>query len=87
MPTQMLGKRVGVEKLSKTAKSNSFIAMPDDASAVGFVRYVGDEVENSKLVVGAKVYFGKNRHELKMDGVDILVMDEDNVYAIVNEDK
>jgi co-chaperonin GroES (HSP10) len=86
MPTLMRGKRVGVEKVTKAQNGNgSFLAMPDDASATGFVRFVGKDLENSDLKVGMKVYFGKNRHELKMDGVDILVMDEENVYAIVSE--
>ncbi len=89
MPTLMRGKLVGVEKLGKTdTRGVSFLAMPDDASAVGFVRYLGKgfDLSNTDLRVGMKVYFGKVRHELKMDGKEILVMAEDNVYAIVEED-
>lgn len=86
MQVQMRGKRVGVEKLGRATNTKTFLAMPEDASAVGTIRYVGKDLENSELKVGMKVYYGKNRHELKMNGTDILVMDEDNIYAIVAED-
>lgn len=86
MSVSMRGKRVGVERVGRSTNKTSLMAMPDDASAVGFIRFLGKDLENSDLKVGSKVYYGKNRHELKMDGVDILVMEEDNVYAIV-EDK
>lgn len=86
MQVQMRGKRIGVEKLGKaSARKDSFLAMPDDASAVGFIRFLGKDLSNSDLKVGMKVYYGKNRHELKMNGMDILVMDEDNVYAVVED--
>lgn len=85
MPAQMRGKRVGVEKLGKSTNQASFIAMPEDASAVGFIRFLGDGLKDSDLKVGMKVYFGKDRHELRMDGKDILVMNEENVYAVATE--
>lgn len=78
------GKRVVVEKLGRSKGSvDSLLAMPEDTSAVGIIRHVGEEVKD--LQAGQKVYFGKNRHELRMDGSDVLVMDEENVYAIVEE--
>lgn len=85
MQVLMRGKRVGVEKLGKVSNSKAYLAMPEDASAVGFIRFLGKDLVNTDLKVGMKVYYGKNRHELKMNGTDILVMDEDNVYAIVEE--
>lgn len=85
MQVLMRGKKIGVEKLGKTATTKSFMAMPEDASAVGYIRYLGKDLVNSDLKVGMKVFYGKNRHELKMNGTDILVMDEDNVYATVEE--
>lgn len=87
MPVLMRGKRVGVEKLGKASSSKAFLAMPEDASAVGHIRYLGKDLVNSDLKVGMKIYYGKNRHELKMNGVDILVMEEDNVYAVVEEER
>jgi co-chaperonin GroES (HSP10) len=85
MPTQMRGKRVAVEKLTKAADSSGYLAMPDDVSAVGFIRHIGSGLTETDLKVGMKVYYGKNRHELKMDGTEVLIMDEDNVYAIVTD--
>lgn len=85
MQVLMRGKRIGVEKLGRSSNTKSLIAMPEDASAVGTIRYVGKDILDSDLKVGTKVYYGKNRHELKMNGQDILVMDEDNIYAIVED--
>lgn len=85
MTVQMRGKRVGVEKLGRASNTKTLLAMPEDASAVGTIRYVGKDVQDSDLKVGTKVYYGKDRHELKMNGQDILVMDEDNIYAIVED--
>lgn len=79
---QVRGKRVIVEKLgkSKNASHDSLFSMPEDVSAVGYILHVGPDVKDLKQ--GQKVYYGKNRHELKMNGLDVLVMDEENVYAI-----
>lgn len=84
MPVRMRGKRVGVEQVGKTSNTKTLLAMPEDASAVGIIRYVGHV--DSHLQVGVKVYFGKNHHQLRINGANILVMDEDNVYAIVEDD-
>lgn len=85
MQIVMRGKRVGVEKLGKASQSKTFLAMPDDASAIGFIRFVGSELASSDLKVGMKVAFGKNRHEIKLNGMDVFVMDEENVYAVVED--
>ncbi len=87
MPVQMRGKLVGVEKMGKAKNDKSFLAMPEDTSAAGFIRYLGEELKNSDLKVGMKVYFGKDRHEIQINGTQIMVMDEKNVYAIVAEDQ
>lgn len=85
MQVLMRGKRVGVEQAGKSASRDSLIAMPEDSSAVGTIRFVGGSVEDKRLKVGTKVYFGKGHHQLRMNGMNILVMDEENVYAIVQE--
>lgn len=86
MQTRMRGNRVGIELLAKGSDSKSLIAMPEDTSAVGVIRYVGDGVTAPELQVGVKVYYGKVHHQLRMNGANILVMNEDNVYAVVQED-
>lgn len=85
MPVQMRGKRVGVEQLKKASNNTSLLAMPEDASAVGIIQFRGSDTAND-LQVGTKVYYGKNYHQLRMNGMNILVMDEDNVYAVVAEE-
>lgn len=85
MPVRMRGKRVGVEQAKKTDNNKSLLAMPEDASAVGVIRFAGDQVDPS-LAVGTKVVFGKGYHQIRLEGMNILVMDEENVYAIVAED-
>lgn len=84
MSVQMRGKRVGVEQVGKSQSNTTLLAMPEDSSAVGIIRYAG-ELAAKDLPVGTKVYFGKSYHQLRMNGKNILVMDDDNVYAIVED--
>jgi hypothetical protein len=87
MPVQMRGKRVGVEKLGKSSSDpKSLFAMPEDTSAVGIIRYVGSDLKDPDLKVGTKVYFGDQRQQMKIHGIDILVMEETNVLAVAQDD-
>ncbi len=83
---RMLGKRIGVEKLGKPSNKDSFFALPEDSDATGYIRYVGDGINSTNLKVGIKVYYGKERHCIKIGGIDIWVMDEGNVYAIAEDE-
>jgi co-chaperonin GroES (HSP10) len=77
---------VAVSKLGKPSKKSSLdelVVTPETAEAQGVVRYKGPEVED--LLVGQKVFFGNKRHELRLNGEDVLVMEESNIYAIVEE--
>jgi len=85
MQVLMRGKRVGVERPGRAQKNDSLIAMPEDTSAIGYIKYLGKDLQSSDLRVGMKVCYGKNRHELKLNGADILVMEDDNIYAIVED--
>lgn len=85
MPVLMRGKRVGVEQVKNSQATNTVVAMPEDSSAVGIIRFVGDSVVGNDLKVNTKVYFGKAHHQLRMNGMNILVMDEENVYAVVQD--
>lgn len=87
MQVLMRGKRVGVEKLTKSVSTAaSLFAMPEDTFSMGIIKYVGDGLVDSDLKVGMKVHFGDQRQPMKMSGVDILVMEETNVLAIVQDD-
>lgn len=77
---------VAVQKLGKHEKKSALddlISMPEVSNSLGIVRYVGPEVEDLK--VGQKVYFGNKRYEFYMEGMNVLVMDEENVYATIEE--
>ncbi len=83
-----LWKLVGVEKANKSqnAKQGLFVEEPEIADDYGVIRYIGKDIENPPFARGDKVYFGKNRQELRMSGKDILVMEASNVLAIVSEE-
>ena len=83
MQTRMRGKRVGVEKLSKSSSTNAMFAMPEDSTSCGVIVYLGTELTDSDLKVGQKVYFGDKRQQVRIDGKDIQIMDDDNVLAVV----
>lgn len=84
MQVQMRGKRVGIEKLGKSQKANSFLEMPEDTNSQGVIKYLGAEARED-LKVGDKVYFGNQRITMNIEGKEIYVMDDDNVVAIVQE--
>lgn len=81
---QMRGNNVGVEKLGKTEKGNGFLSMPEDTNSAGILKYVGKDVKDPDLKVGRKVYFGSQRQSVNIDGVEIMVMHEDNVVAFAD---
>lgn len=84
MKIVMQGANVGVQSGAK-AKSHSALYMPDDANAIGIVRYIGLDVKNSNIKVGSKVYYGEKRQAVTMEGVAIYVMPEENILAIAEE--
>lgn len=79
---RMLGKLVAVEKVKKSQKASNegFFVMPDVADSLGVVRYVGSEVTD--LSEGDRVYYGPRREEVRMKGVDLMVMEVSNVFAV-----
>jgi co-chaperonin GroES (HSP10) len=82
----MLRNLIGVEKLGKQSKKNAgdLFAPVEVTHNIGVVRYVGEEL-SSKFTVGQKVYCGNQREEIRMDGADIMVMQEANIFAIVED--
>lgn len=80
-------KRVGVEKLKKQNKKESFIVVPDHDEYLGIVRYISEGFATD-LKVGMTVYFGNQFQTVKMNSADICVMDDSNVFAmVVDEEK
>lgn len=86
MKVRMLRNLIGVEKQGKPArKSAGDIFAPVEAvHNIGIIRYIGEELQD-KFSVGQKVYCGNQREEIRMNGADIMVMQEANVFAIVED--
>ena len=80
---QMRGKKVAVEKLGKSEGNKSTLfAMPEDTTSCGTIVGIGPEVADLK--VGDKVYFGDKRQQIRAEGKDLQIMEEDNVLAVSN---
>jgi co-chaperonin GroES (HSP10) len=80
----MLRNLLGVQKLGKPTKRNSgdIFAEAEVTQNVGIIRYVGADL-TSKFSEGQKVYIGNQRDEIRMNGAEIMVMEEKNIFAIV----
>lgn len=85
MKVKMLNNLLGVSKVGKSNKTDGLFADVETTQNLGIIRYLGEDV-SEKFKVGQKVYFGNKREEIRMDSADIIVMEEDNIYAIVEED-
>ena len=86
MQINLRGKKVAIEKLKKAAKTpgHGGLIIPDSEEYLGHIRFVGESV-STDLKVGQKVYFGKNFQIFRMAGIDLCVMDDDQVLASVQE--
>ena len=82
---QMLGNRVAIEVLNKSTDKKSFLQMPDDSFNTGRVRYLGPECAG--LEVGQLVLFGNQRESVKVEGMEFLIMEDSNVFGILNGEK
>jgi chaperonin GroES len=92
---QPLGDRVVIKRLAAEEKTVSGIIIPDNAKEKpqqGEVIAVGPGLWNEDgdarleldVKVGDKVLFGKwSATEVKIDGIELLVMKQDDVIAIV----
>jgi co-chaperonin GroES (HSP10) len=90
MSVRMLGKLIGVERLNKadSQASSSPWVMPEVSDNLGVVKFIGSGVDEKQFpssMVGKKVYFGSTATHIKMQGMEILVMGLDNVFAISEE--
>lgn len=84
MSLQLRGKKIAVEKLAKSSGSAGLFALPEDTTSCGSIVYVGSEFVGD-LRVGMKVYFGDKRQQVRVEGKDLQIMEEDNVFAIAKE--
>lgn len=95
MKLRPLADRVIVKRLENETKTASGIVLPDNATEKpdqGEVLAVGPgRVEDGKTVamtvkVGDRVLFGKySGQAVKVDGEEVLVMKEDDLFAVVEK--
>lgn len=89
MKIQMRGSKIGVQKLGKsksksTSPLDAIIVMPDAGEDLGIIKYLGSTPPKG-LEVGMKIYYGSKRNKIRIDGTEIEVMEDDNIYAIAEE--
>ena len=87
---QPLGARVLVRLLvEETTRMSSGLYIPETASEgpqTGLVVAVGDEEDEIKVKIGQKVLFPKNTGtEIKLDDSEYLILDADEILAIVKD--
>jgi chaperonin GroES len=90
MQIEPLGTRVLIRPLDKETTTSSGIILPETAKEKpqqGVIEAVGDEEEMfSGLATGDKVLFPKySGTEIKMDGIEYLIMEEGDVLARISE--
>lgn len=84
-----LGARVLIRPTEEQTRTNSGIYIPETAKEkpqTGEVAAIGDDEDEIKVKVGQKVLFPKyTGTEIKIDGVEHIIMDADDVLAIVED--
>ena len=85
MKIRMLNALIGVEKKSKSSKkSEGFLAMAESVDSLGIIKFIGSEY-NGDLKVGDSIYFGNKREQIRMNSMDIEVMEASNIVAVLEE--
>lgn len=86
MKLKLKGKRIAVEKIKKQSKSAAHggIIVPDSEEFLGYIRHVGEDADKS-LEVGQKVYFSTAHQQVRMDGKDLCVMEDSQIFAVVED--
>lgn len=83
---RMLRNLLGVEKVNKSKKeAGSLFANVDVTFNTGIVKYVGEDLAG-KFSVGQKVIIGNKREEVRINADEIMVMEETNVFAVVEDE-
>ncbi len=84
-----LGTRVLIRPEEEELRTKSGILLPETAKEkpqMGVVIAIGDEEEDIKVKVGQKVLFPKyTGTEIKIDGEEHLIMEADDILAVVEE--
>ncbi len=83
MAIKLKGKRVAVEKSKKQNQAaHGGLIIPDGEEFVGTIIHVGEDADKS-LQVGQKVYFSTNYQQSLMEGKNLCIMNDSEIFAIV----
>jgi co-chaperonin GroES (HSP10) len=87
MQIQMLGNKIAIEAIDKIKKKNenALLVMPDHDDSTGVIRHLGEEYAG-KLLVGQKVCYGTSRQKVRISGQDLIIMEPDNIFAILDSE-
>lgn len=84
---QPLGERVLIRPVEEESRTSTGLYIPDTAKEkpqTGLVIAIGDEEDDIPVEVGQKVLFPKyTGTEIKLDGVEHLIMDASDILAII----
>lgn len=82
----MLRNLLGVEEQNKSQGrgEGQLFASAEVTFNTGIILFVGEDL-SSEFSPGQKIYFGAQREKIRMDGKDIMVMEEKNVFAVVED--
>lgn len=85
MKVQFRNSLIAVEQVNKADRSNrSFLHQVEDSNSIGVIKFLGDKADPD-LKIGQKVAFGNKREPIVIDGTKLLVMESENVVAIIAE--
>lgn len=86
MKVKMRGNKIAIESMTKVRKKQegSLLHIPDTNDCTGVVKYVGDRYDGD-LREGQVVCYGDQRTRVKIVGEELEVMDDSNIFAIVDE--
>lgn len=87
MKLRMRGNNVAVEKLKKQTKSTQqgFLVMPETTEFFGAIRFIG-EGASKDLQIGQKVIFADKHQLTKLEGMEVAVMEDSNILAVLDEE-
>lgn len=72
---------IGAVKIGKHEDEEmSMLSMPNVSQNLGEIKFLASDIK--ELKVGDKIYFGNQREQIRMAGMDVMIMKLDNVYAV-----
>lgn len=87
--SKTVGHTVLVRELSPERRSAGGIVIPetaqDEYARYGVVQAVGPRVDDDEIAPGATVVYSRFHNRTRVDGIELQVVSEGDIYAIVDE--